>query len=278
MPADFPDAVDSFPDRDALSAETLEASDHAQLHEDLGAAIVAVETRVIDDLRRRIVTIPTEQAADIVATPVELVPALGAGKLIVVTHITVEQTLGTCGWTPENVSRSLIIFYNDGNPPTANVNLALSDLGYFLFTSPRWIGATAPLAVGITRGSGANRALMVTSTPLVEVGAIASIASTPTAPGSGYAPGDTGVITTVEPGSASAGYVVDTVDGGGGVLTLHLTDPGFGFRVATGVSTEVSTGGGDGTLTVEVLTLPAPDVDMRISVLYRVLDVEVDLS
>lgn len=67
--------------------------------------------------------------------------------------------------------------------------------------------------------------------------------------GSGYAPGDTG---TIQGGATDAAYVVDTVDGGGGVLTYHLTDDGTGWGVGDGYLTTVTTGGGDGALTIDV--------------------------
>lgn len=64
------------------------------------------------------------------------------------------------------------------------------------------------------------------------VGAI--LTSTIAAIGSGYATGDTG---TIEAGNFDATYVIDTVDGGGGVVTFHLDNPGTGYIVDTGVPT-----------------------------------------
>lgn len=72
--------------------------------------------------------------------------------------------------------------------------------------------------------------------------------------GTGYAPGDTGI---VGGGNADAVYAVDTVGGGGAVLTYHLTAPGTGYSAATGVSTGVSTGAGDGGFTVNITVSPA---------------------
>lgn len=43
----FPDVVDEFPDATTLAAQTLDEADHAQLHENLGVAISAVETFVL---------------------------------------------------------------------------------------------------------------------------------------------------------------------------------------------------------------------------------------
>lgn len=57
--------------------------------------------------------------------------------------------------------------------------------------------------------------------------------------GVSYAPGDTGTVTT---GSADATYIVNTVDGGGAVLTYTLTSAGTAYVTGTNIST--ATGGG----------------------------------
>lgn len=87
--------------------------------------------------------------------------------------------------------------------------------------------------------------------------------------GSGYAAGNTG---TIDGGSTLATYVVDTVDGGGAILTYHLTALGQGYAVATGVTTTVVTGGGDGAFTVDILTITnASNGTGRVTVLYYVM-------
>jgi len=70
--------------------------------------------------------------------------------------------------------------------------------------------------------------------------------------GSGYAPGDTGTVSGA--GSADATYTVNTVNGGGAVLTYTLTSQGTNYSAQSGVSTTVSTGGGNGAFTVNVLS------------------------
>jgi len=66
--------------------------------------------------------------------------------------------------------------------------------------------------------------------------------------GSGYAPGDTG---TIQLGNGDAAYEIDTVDGGGAVLTFHITAAGSGYTTGTNVGTTTTSGAGDGLFTVD---------------------------
>lgn len=70
--------------------------------------------------------------------------------------------------------------------------------------------------------------------------------------GFGYAPGDTGTITS---GNSGAAYLVDTVDANGTVLTASVTTPGSGYTVSSDNPTAASTGSGDGGLLVDILSL-----------------------
>jgi hypothetical protein len=77
--------------------------------------------------------------------------------------------------------------------------------------------------------------------------------------GTGYAVGDTGTVTT---GGANATYQVTAVVGGA-VTAFVITDSGSGYSVSNGQATAVTTGGGDGTFTVNVFTIgigPSQDV------------------
>ncbi len=74
------------------------------------------------------------------------------------------------------------------------------------------------------------------------------------AAGTGYAPGDTGLIGG---GNGDAAYVIDTVAGGGAVATFHLTANGTGYVSGTGVATGVTTGAGDGAFTVDITATTA---------------------
>lgn len=87
-----------------------------------------------------------------------------------------------------------------------------------------------------------NGALFV----LVFLGAITAAGIHAGAAGTGYAPGDTGVIN-----GTGATYTVLTVGGGGAVATFRFT-PGSGNAIANNVATSVLTGGGDGAFAVDI--------------------------
>ena len=87
-----------------------------------------------------------------------------------------------------------------------------------------------------------NGALFV----LVFLGAITAAGIHAGAAGTGYAPGDTGVIN-----GTGATYTVLTVGGGGAVATFRFT-PGSGNAIANNVATTVLTGGGDGAFAVDI--------------------------
>jgi hypothetical protein len=101
------------------------------------------------------------------------------------------------------------------------------------------------------------------------VGPIAIIVPDPGNTGTGYAPGDTGLI--AQGSNVTGQYEIDTVDGGGGVLTLHLTAAGSGYVPATGVTTQVTTGSGDGTLLVDITVtqVTTGNGSLEIEVLYQ---------
>lgn len=101
----------------------------------------------------------------------------------------------------------------------------------------------------------------------------AIVTSAVAAGGAGYAPGDTGTITDI---SSDAAYVVDTVGGGGSVLTYHLTNPGTlpGYSTEDNpLPTTPTSGAGDGNFTVNITAITTPiDGDLYITVLYQILD------
>jgi len=103
--------------------------------------------------------------------------------------------------------------------------------------------------------------------------------------GSGYAAGDTGALS--QSGSDNdALYVVDSVDGGGGILTYHLVSGGSLYRqtnglffmVAHGVNGGSQPGTGTG-FSLNVLSVgpsnpKSGDGTMKVSVDYTVEDVQ----
>jgi hypothetical protein len=99
---------------------------------------------------------------------------------------------------------------------------------------------------GVVAATDGSRTLTAAAPAAGTGGVIATSALN--AAGSGYAPGD-----TVAPagGNGDAVLVIDTVDGGGGVLTFHLSADGTLYPTADGVPTYALTGAGNG-FTVDI--------------------------
>lgn len=109
---------------------------------------------------------------------------------------------------------------------------------------------SAPLNVLASNNSGTN----VIVTAIAFSGSAGAINATATsASGSGYAVNDTGTITG---GGGSGGtYVVTAVDGLGGVLSFNILAPGLGYSTGSNLGTAVTTGGGDGAFTIDILSV-----------------------
>jgi len=87
--------------------------------------------------------------------------------------------------------------------------------------------------------------------------------------GTGYA--TTNTFNLDGAGDTNAQGVVDTVDGGGAVLTYHLTAIGTCYPVQNGITTTATSGGGSG-LTINVTALtPQGDGESWVTVDYRVI-------
>lgn len=82
-------------------------------------------------------------------------------------------------------------------------------------------------------------------------GPIATACIPDAAPGSGYAVGDTGLISG---DSGDATYTVVEVDGGGEVLRISL-DSGTAYHTGLGRATSVTTGAGNGALTFNITAI-----------------------
>lgn len=84
----FPTSIDSFTD----PSPTDPREGHAQLHADVNAAIVAIETNVP---RRAVVTLTSADLLDLDETPITLIAAPGSGKWIDVHHASAALAYGT---------------------------------------------------------------------------------------------------------------------------------------------------------------------------------------
>jgi hypothetical protein len=110
-------------------------------------------------------------------------------------------------------------------------------------------GDGIPLTYHLTSGSSAlfpDPTVLWPISPVIDAIATSAV----DVGGSGYAPGDTFVVNSAN----YAAGVVDTVDGGGAVLTYHLISDGVAATVGI-ASTAAVTGSGDGAFTIDILTL-----------------------
>ncbi len=117
-----------------------------------------------------------------------------------------------------------------------------------------------------------NKSLTITSPGDAGVfGAISSIAVTSGQGGTGYANGD---LFNINGGNGGIGIVVSNT--GGVVDTVAVTGPGTSpgnsYQTDSGLSTTVNTGGGDGTLQVD-LTVPTPGTgNASVTLFYQTVD------
>ena len=204
------------------------------------------------------------------SVPVELVAAPNSGHCIVPVVWTAEYVAGPCAYVfPGLVS----LFYGApalgapvgaGGIQTAfNWNSAAAPTSGWTNT----IGLIGQVAPDPANVNGAAVNLAAATGDATVYGPIDT--TTLNDGGSGYAAGDTGTIDGNQYGSAAA-YVVDTVDGGGAVLTYHVTDPGDGYTTATGVTTTPGgsqPGAGSG-FTVDVTIVAALGDTLTITLYY----------
>lgn len=192
-----------------------------------------------------------------------------AGQLVMPVSIFVEGLPGTNAYAGDNASQFL---YNDGGT-TLGVSYGLQTNGGIFTQVPvkNKFAGLIPVTNGLVPDTGANTIVgadfAFVSGITSGTGPIKTLNVTSGASGSGYAPGDTGLLDGA--GNADAEYVVDTVDGGGAVLTFHLDNNGTGYSAPTsGVTTSVESGGGDGTLEFDITAIYDFNGTAKIQVLY----------
>lgn len=208
-------------------------------------------------------TLTPAEVVTIHSSPVELVPAPGAGKVIEISSIAVFGSAGIC--PIGDIGASLHIIYQ-GNTGSLDLNISAA-----LLASQGPFSVMAGVS-GFTELSPENRALIVyADADLTLWGAISSTSLNNG--GTGYVVGDTGYI--FGDGSTDALFQIDTVDGGGAVLTYHLTDFGTAYRgnnsnADTGPAGAQPTSGTGFQIAVTVITPGNPG--LTIDTWYRVVD------
>jgi hypothetical protein len=212
-----------------------------------------------------IVDLTTAQIATLHSAPVTLVAAPGAGLVLVPVAGSLQSLAGT---EPFGVPT----FVRVGYPATDHLEISTSDPFVWSVVASEYQAIQSNSAATPKAQAAAENAPLELFAGGSDPGLTGSILTTAVnAPGTGYAPGDTGTVVNPLAGTTAL-YAIDTVDGGGGVLTFHLTNNGTQYSVATGVGTTVTAGGGDGAFAIDVNTItPLSDGVARVQVLYYVM-------
>lgn len=195
-------------------------------------------------LLEAVINLNATQILDSFNAPFEVIPAPGAGKIIVVVAASVSVTNGAVIFGQIG-SQASQLTWNSGGVEIANAPVGIfrsGQLGYYTvvqnniinktpvtnknvaFYAPAYAGPIAVASLGSATGAG----YVVGDTGLIDgngSGAQYVVDSTSPLGGSGYAVGDTG---TLDLGNADAEYVVNTV-GSGAVLTYTITNAGTGY-------------------------------------------------
>jgi hypothetical protein len=174
------------------------------------------------------VNLSAAQILALSATPITLVPAPGAGKVVVPFSVVLVLNVGS-------------ILYSTVGGDLVNVGYAntVGSTNLFQFSDLLVLAASTLLQVGTGSGSpcsilpGAdNQALVVQAAQTYPGGTIAT--ATLAAGGTGYVANDTG---TIEDGSDNATYKVLTVGALGAVLTFQVTVAGQQYLVENNIPT-----------------------------------------
>jgi len=221
-----------------------------------GAAALLVST----------VVLTRAQILALSATPVDVVPAPGPGKLINVLGYAVVLLFGSVQY--QCSSDILFAFYDNAtqnqvqsNTISGVVTGAADANGYISGA----VTGNAPNAPANT-----NAAIAFQANATYNVGPIST--TTLGAGGLGYAANDTGTITT---GNGDATYTVLTVGAGGAVLTYSITAPGTLY--ATGAGQATATGGAQPGIgvgfTVNVTAVATGNGTLKIVTYYQIIPV-----
>jgi hypothetical protein len=213
------------------------------------------------------VTLTSAQILTLHTTPVQVVPAPGAGKIIVVTGMAFVYKFGTQPYQStqsDNFAGTYTGSDEDSVIPDVH-DLIVGTVSGFDYESGSCQAASDILSGDDAQGIQVGFASNYNYGPI----AVSNLA----APGSSYAIGDTGIVSS---GVGDATYQVLTVDGGGGVETYEITFAGTNYSVGDlidmtpgGAQPGVGTGFaititavalGDGTLKVTTYytTIPVP--------------------
>jgi hypothetical protein len=220
------------------------------------------------------VSLSVAQLALLASSPVTLVPAPGAGKMIFPTYY----------------------IYSTGNAdatfaysPTYNPGFTFGASGVTFGSAPSGPAFAIFPIVNSVQGADAESyfspVVALENQPLIFTNAVVFVrdpgvwgaigGAAVNAGGSGYATGDTGTLTFSGADSGDAFYIVQTVDGSGAVTSFTLSSVGTSYTTRTGVSS-VAGGSqpGAGVGFTADLTVPiAQTAAMSVTVYYDIVDV-----
>lgn len=200
------------------------------------------------------------------SVPVQLVPAPGAGNLILVFFIAAIFKFGTVGYEAVGSTDSLSFLYaNTGDEvASAMADLVTSAASIYSMNSTNGVSENSILP------GDDNQAIQINAQASYNVGPIS--ATTLGAGGLGYLANDTGTITN---GANDATYKVLTVGAGGAVLTFQITGAGTACSVANGNAT-VDGGAQPGVgvgFTVNITAVATGDGTLKVVTYYQIIPV-----
>lgn len=205
------------------------------------------------------VTVPLNTAAirALHNSPVEVVATPGPGQFARLTNITILYTFNSQPFYAGLIK----LKYGSGKIITGSYALFDNTESYVFYEVSSLRADAAEID---------NQNIVITSEQEAgDYGAIAT-SSLGSSGGSGYAPGDTFDINAVV--DAAQPCVVDTVDGGGAVLTYHRAGAVGVFPIAADYGTTATSGGGSGLLIDVDTVTPSGNGSATVTVAYEVLD------
>lgn len=199
-------------------------------------------------------------------TPVQLVSAPGAGKIVVVFGVAIVYGFGTVAYFCGGNDRLQFLYGPAGDLVTIYINDAITQpQSTFDYESGTGQGSPDFILPGDD-----NSPIIVTASNLYNQGPIKS--STLGAGGAGYAVNDTGTITT---GTGDATYKILSIGALGAVATYQITFAGTQYAVLNGVPT--ATGGaqpGVGVgFTINITAVTVGDGTLKVVTYYQTIPV-----
>lgn len=206
------------------------------------------------------------QIRTLFSAPVTVVPAPGAGFMVVPMRAVTVYTFGTVAFGNTQLDE-LQLFYS-GDSATNLTSLINPGI---LAAASRW-ASSADVAIGSALESLSLNKAVVLQNPTADYNAGTIVTTTLGAGGTGYAVNDTGTITTFD---ADATYIVNSIGAGGAVVTFTITNPGTNYLVSNANATArggAQPGAGSG-LTINITAVTQGDGTLKVVTYYTIVPV-----